>query len=56
MFQMAAKCDAKEPAKPTASAVAWQGENGRITPANPAQTKMVIRDVSPGQTELRTAT
>lgn len=56
MFQIGAKCDIKEPAKPAASAVAWMGSSGRLTPANPAQSKMEIRDVSPGQTELRTAT
>jgi len=55
MYQIAAKCDAKEPQKPTATAVAWQGNEGRITPANPAQLKMEIRDVAPGETELRTA-
>jgi hypothetical protein len=55
MFQIAAKCDSKEPPKPAATAVAWQGDEGRITPANPAQLKMEIRDVSPGETELRTA-
>lgn len=55
MFQIAAKCDAKEPQKPSATAVAWQGTEGRITPANPAQLKMEIRDVAPGETELRTA-
>jgi len=38
-----------------ATAVAWQGNEGRITPANPAQLKMEIRDVAPGETELRTA-
>jgi esterase/lipase len=55
MFQIAAKCDAKEPQKQAATAVAWQGTAGRITPANPAQMRMEIRDVSPGKAELRTA-
>lgn len=54
MFQVAAKCETKEPEKPTATAVAWQGSDGRITPANPAQMKMEIRDVSDGTSELRT--
>ncbi|MFD1913829.1 hypothetical protein [Halodurantibacterium flavum] len=52
-IEMTVDDDIKVPKPPKAKAVAWTTEGGRLTPHNPAQTRMEIRDVG-GTRELRT--
>lgn len=44
------------PKQPKAKGIAWATTEGRLTPHNPAQTRMEIRETNPGQRELRAAT
>jgi hypothetical protein len=41
------------PKPPKAKGTAWTTDDGGLTPANPMQTRMEIRDVSPGRAEFR---
>ncbi|WP_422074154.1 hypothetical protein [Tranquillimonas rosea] len=53
--EIKADADFKPPKEPAAKAIAWMGSDNRLTPQNPRQTTMDLRDVTTRDADLRSA-